>query len=134
MRILTLDDMQTRQDAFARWFIGHTHDFAMDAPSAIKLLDSFDYDLVMLDHDLAEEHYLTMSEGMSEERQPGAPEYSPGTGMDVVDFIINMPAERRPHTVIVHSYNTPRAIEMRSKLKDVGIVAYRVPFGSNPLK
>ena len=133
MRILTLDDMESRQSQFRKWFIGHTHDEAFDAKVAIGLLENFDYDLVMLDHDLAEEHYLVMSEGLHETRQPGQPEYSPGTGMDVADFIVSMPVERRPKVAIVHSYNPGRAVEMYQRLREAGMKVHRIPFGKNPL-
>jgi hypothetical protein len=133
MRILSLDDMESRQSQFRRWFAGHTHDEAFDAKVAIGLLENFDYDLVMLDHDLAEEHYLIESEGLHETRQPGQPEYTPGTGMDVVDYIVKMPIERRPKTVVVHSYNFGRSVEMYVRLNESGIRVYRIPFGNNPL-
>lgn len=136
MRILTLDDMETRADAFRKWFIGHEHIHVYTAKDAIRELGGPAFDLVMLDHDLAEEHYLELSEGLHETRQPGMPEYSPGTGMDVVDFLVQQArggAPNLPHKVIVHSYNSARAPLMRSILKDLGIIAYRIPFGTNPL-
>lgn len=142
MRILTLDDMEIRQVVFRTRFSGHVHDEAKDAESAIDLLENFDYDLVMLDHDLAEEHYLTLSQGLSEKavHPPtcpwnkdwhactcGAFDYKPGTGMDVVDHIIKMPVERRPKTAVVHSWN-PRGQEMARRLEEVGVRTYRIPF------
>jgi hypothetical protein len=131
MRVLTLDDMEIRQQAFRRWFLIDTHDEAFTAPDAIKLLENFDYDVVMLDHDLAEEHYLTVSEGLSEGPLDGVPEYKPGTGMDVVDYIINMPEERRPKKVIVHSWNPSRSQEMYNRLRDAGFNTWKIPFTPN---
>ena len=128
MRVLTLDDMEIRQAAFRRWFLTHTHDEAKDAPSAINLLEHFDYDLVMLDHDLAEEHYLTVSEGLSEVARPGDPVYSPGTGMDVVDYIVSMPFARKPKRVIVHSWNPTRSFEMVRRLQDADVKVWKIPF------
>jgi CheY-like chemotaxis protein len=130
MRILTLDDMESRQREFRRWFVGHTHDEAQTAPDAIRLLEYFEYDLVMLDHDLAEEHYLTLSEGLSEDLVGDGPLYSPGTGMDVVDHILQMPRKQRPKKVIVHSWNMVRSVEMYARLQEVGVLVWKIPFNS----
>ena len=121
--------METRQAHFRARFSAYTHDEAKDANSAIELLDNFDYDLVFLDHDLAEEHYLELSEGLHETQQPGYAEYSPGTGMDVVDHIVKMPAERRPKLAVVHSWN-PRGDEMANRLWEAGVKAYRIRFST----
>lgn len=138
MRILTLDDMEVRAEQFRRWFAGHEHIHAYTAREAIEALRvSPSFDLIMLDHDLAEEHYLTLSGGLHETRQPGMPEYSPGTGMDVVDYLVLMArdgAANLPKRAIIHSFNSARAPLMRSILKDLGIISYRVPFGNNPLE
>lgn len=132
MRILTLDDMESRHVSFRQWYGNHHLAETWTAPEAIKALDESvrPFDLVHLDHDLAEEHYLTLSEGMHETRQPGMAEYAPGTGMDVVDHIIKMPADRRPHLVIVHSYNPGRSLEMYQKLREAGLNVHRIPFNS----
>lgn len=130
MRVLTLDDMEIRQNFFRRWFREHEHHVALDAPTAIVLLDCSGrlepvFDLVMLDHDLAEEHYLTASEGLSETGDDG---YAPGTGMDVVDHIVKMPVEQRPKRVVVHSWNPTRSVEMFNRLRDAGIAVWKIPF------
>lgn len=131
MRVLTLDDMHLRQHFFARWFEGHEHVHAWTAPGAIRELEGPAFDLVMLDHDLAEEHYLTVSEGLSEERLPGQPVYAPGTGMDVVDFIVKQVragAPNVPRKIIVHSWNPLRSMEMFSRLREAGVPVWKIPF------
>jgi CheY-like chemotaxis protein len=101
------------------------------APKAIEALDSHKpFDLVMLDHDLAEEHYLTLSEGMSEDRLPGQDEYAPGTGMDVAEHIAAMPVDKQPKLVIVHSYNPLRSVEMYNVLREAGVAVHKIPFNS----
>jgi len=121
MRILFLDDMLDRHQAFRRNRIGHDITHVETAPEAIAVLKrSEPFDIVQLDHDLAEEHYLKASEGLSEERREGEAEYLCGTGMDVVDFICTMPKEKRPKLVIIHSWNL-RWKEMYYRLYDAGV-------------
>jgi hypothetical protein len=117
MKILFLDDMPVRHEAFLRNHIGHSVDQVWDAKQAIERLNENVYDVACLDHDLAEEHY----------EQFEAHEYSPGTGMDVVDYICVMPLEKRPKNVIIHSLN-PRGVEMVNRLLDAGVRAMRAPF------
>lgn len=132
MKIITLDDMEERARAFRKWFIGHEHTHVYTAKDAIEKMKNERFDLVMLDHDLAEEHYLIQSEGLSETWQPGMTKYSPGTGMDVVDFMVKKESPMAK-TVIVHSYNPVRAPEMFRKLDDAGFIVHRLPFGRNPI-
>lgn len=121
MRVLTLDDMELRQAAFRRWFIGCDLLQVFTSQAAIDALRTKGFfDLVMLDHDLAEEHYLTF----------GDEKYSPGTGMDVVDFIITMPADQRPKQVVIHSQNVPRSEEMLARLIEARVRSMRLPFTS----
>lgn len=117
MKILFLDDMAVRHEAFLRNHIGHEVVQAWTADQAKTLLDSNVFDIACLDHDLAEEHY----------EQFEAHEYTSGTGMDVVDHICTMPAEKRPKRVIIHSLN-PRGVEMVNRLCDYRIPAMRAPF------
>lgn len=121
MKILFLDDMQQRHDTFRRNHIGSDVLHAYTAEEANRSLDNQVWDVASLDHDLCEEHYLTMSEGQSEDVIPGHKAYSPGTGMDVVDHIVAMPPEKRPRAVIVHSMNVVRSQEMVARLRDAGI-------------
>lgn len=57
MRIMFLDDMQSRRDVFKTQSIGHTVDFAITAKQAIELLKNNEYDAIYLDHDLENDHY-----------------------------------------------------------------------------
>lgn len=130
MRILTLDDMEERQRVFARWYAGLEHHQAKTADEAIMALRGPQYDIVQLDHDLAEEHYLKLSEGLSEE---GPIDYLGvcGTGMDVVDFICACQEHQRPKLVIVHSWNLVRSPEMVLRLQEHGVKAYWCKFDPN---
>lgn len=123
MRVLVLDDAHIRHRGFRCEFQGHYITNTFTAPEAIEALKTQErFDLATLDHDLKEEHYLVATEGVSEDWQPGMPEYSPGTGMDVVDFICTMPPEKRPLQVIVHSWNISRSPEMVQRLRDAGML------------
>ena len=138
MRILFLDDMQSRHDAAIRWFDGKPGVELVrvfTAPEAIARLNEGHFDVVFLDHDLAEEHYLTLSEGLSEDRAEGEAEYMCGTGMDVVDWLVANPiipgdgiTPARHGNIIVHSWNPVRAPEMYRRLKDAGFNAYKIQF------
>ena len=108
MRVLTLDDSPLRQLSFRRWFAGLLHAEAYTAQEAIEALQAGPrFDLVQLDHDLSEEHYIGDT-GL-------------GTGMDVVDHIIRMEPGQRPYRAIVHSWNMPRAQEMVRRLEEAGV-------------
>lgn len=120
MKILFLDDMKIRHDSFLRNHIGHEVVQVWTADQARSALDKDVFDIACLDHDLAEEHYLQFE----------TEEYSPGTGMDVVDHICAMPEEKRPKRVIVHSLN-PRGVEMVNRLLDYKVWAMRAPFKTN---
>ena len=117
-RILCLDDMEVRHQAFRHWFREHTLDEAKDAPAAINLLDNFDYDLVMLDHDLAEEHYAQAESGASHV----------GTGVDVALHIAKMPAEHRPKLVVIHSVNPAGAANISAALSGARVKFVVKPF------
>jgi hypothetical protein len=112
MRILFLDDAQLRHDLFAQ---RHGADEIVHSCTAAEAMDALDrlapFDLVHLDHDLAESHYLELSGGEREVPAPEDPPFDPGTGMDVVRYIIAMAVERRPRAVVVHTHN-PIGAEM----------------------
>lgn len=124
MKVLTLDDMQDRQRTFAIWYAGFDLVQVGTAPEAIAALAKERFDIVQLDHDLAEEHYLILSEGLLEGPVQGEAKYLPGTGMDVVDFITDMPDDKKPKLVIVHSWNFARSLEMLRRLEEHRVKAF----------
>jgi len=131
MRILFLDDMQARHAAAAFWFEGQELVAVCTAHAAIEALRGPRFDVVMLDHDLAEEHYLTLSEGLSEDRADAEAEYLCGTGMDVVDFLVEQKranAPNLPSQIIVHSWNPVRSPEMHRRLLEAGLRSYKIMF------
>jgi CheY-like chemotaxis protein len=128
VRILFLDDAKLRHETFALAHGGDSITHVFTATEAVRALDELPrFDLVHLDHDLAEEHYLELSEGLRETPAPGDPPFDPGTGMDLVDHIIAMPAERRPGAVTVHTHNAVGEA-MRARLDEARVPTSWVPF------
>lgn len=78
-----------------------------DSRSAIFRIKQNQYDVIFLDHDL--DHLSS--------------DYS-GTGMDVVDFLVENHPDHTPWVVVVHSMNVVRAPEMVKRLVDGGIDAH----------
>lgn len=105
-RILFLDDSEERHAQFARQHPEAVREYTAWATiEALRLSPRFD--VVYLDHDL----------GTTE------------TGMDVVDFIVQMSEEDRPLRVVVHSYNVPAAqLRMLPALNRAGIPTTHEPF------
>ena len=134
MNILVLDDSDMRLEHYKYHYQGHNVVCVKTAAECIAwLAGGPKVDLLHLDHDLAEEHYLTYSEGLHEE--PGAwadqevPPYDPGTGMDVVDWLCDPEHEAcRPVRCVVHSWNGVRAPVMAMALNKAGIPTLRQPF------
>ena len=114
MRILVLDDDSQRH----RWFDAHieAHDSVWSAKEARGALqDNPRYDLVFLDHDLAEDYSVI-------------PAVWGEDGRTVARFIAELPAHKRPVMVHIHSSNPGGAIEMEAILKGTGVAVARAEF------
>ena len=123
MRVLFLDDAESRHNYFRGQSIGHSVDHVWTAAEAIEALNTREpYDVACLDHDLEAAHYPGMAEAGIVATTP--------TGQAVADHIASMPEEKRPRRVIVHSFNPAGAVSMeralRGALRD-GVL--RIPFG-----
>lgn len=104
MRIMFLDDMKSRRDAFQKNAIGHTVDFAITAQQAIDLLKANEYDMIYLDHDLEEAHYNRNNDDDEDGR-----------------FVARALKEMAQHygkIVIVHSLNPSGRANIKSILGD----------------
>lgn len=105
-RILFLDDDPERHRLIAQAFPNARH--VQTAAEAIRALQNKPWDVVFLDHDLD---------------QFGA--VNPGTGEDVVDWVIAH-EERFRHTLfIVHSHNWIFGPVMERKLRAAGVPVLR---------
>jgi len=103
MNVLVLDDDNNRLVRFRRGLLNHNVTTATNAKEAIAQLQSHDWDVVFLDHDLG---------------GTGQPEPSgPGTGWEVAKWLQDNPKHIPPH-VIVHSFNPAGAKNMCACLPD----------------
>lgn len=111
-RILILDDSEERMKNFMRRFVHDTNvqvTLCMAVWEALRALEERDrFDTIMLDHDLGS----------------GCPE-----GDVVAKYIANeLPEDKRPSLVIVHSHNFAASERMVNLLRDVGIRACHKPY------
>jgi CheY-like chemotaxis protein len=123
MKILILDDEAYRHFIFDIKFQGHEVTHVYTADEAIAALDADDtYDLVQLDHDLADKDYRELKAGVVGEK----------TGVDAAVHIARyMDRSKVPVRVVVHSLNGPGACLMRDLLRDAGINVAYIPFDTS---
>jgi rhodanese-related sulfurtransferase len=116
---LILDDEHERIRRFKQKNVGATIHAAYTAAEAIKLLEERQYGLIMLDHDLTEEHYQNL-EGFQ-----GA-----GTGMEVVKWLVENKEVGYNPTIVVHSMNPYAGPKMVEILKSAGFhITVHLPGG-----
>lgn len=117
MKILILEDDMNRMFTFNRRYIFDEVYHALSVDSALKIVNSTSaFDLMTLDHDLKEAHYHLDYSGKD-------------TGLDFVERLLaEVPKEKWPKKVEVHSYNIHRAPEMVARLNLAGIPAMYKPF------
>ena len=111
VRILVLDDDARRHE----WFDAHLsgHDSVRSARDARRALQQNPpYDLVFLDHDLAEDLAVL-------------PAVWGEDGRTVARFIAAMPGDRRPARAHIHSSNWGAAAEMDAILTAAGVTVTR---------
>lgn len=119
MRLLFLDDDQTRIDQFYEWTRGHDLTVVMNAEDAIFVLSRDEpFDLIFLDHDLEDMHYTPQ----------GYQERPETTGDAVAQWLVANP-EKRPKRAIVHSWNPDGAQRMGARLHECGVRVLKCPFG-----
>ena len=116
MRILVVEDDESR----CAWFQERLADIALDLTNnveqAIEWLTKWDYDVILLDHDLIEDHYF--SEVRDDER----------TGYAVAVWLATHPDRQRDAIIIVHSLNFIGADRMLETLREAGREAEHIPF------
>lgn len=92
MKILIVDDQQWRHDLYEKVYIGNQIVHVYDSDSAIQQLKQQTFDLIQLDHDLADQHYKDLH---------GAHEK---TGYDVACYIQQNPGLWNMK-VVLHTLN-----------------------------
>lgn len=115
-RILIVEDDQSRCAWFNQRFNGLILDITCDVAEAIQWLTERDYFMILLDHDLTEEHYL--SDSFDDER----------TGYAVAAWLAAHRDAQRDATILIHSLNYVGAARMLEILHNAGRDAEHVPF------
>lgn len=115
-RILIVEDDATRRSWFDRRFAHCERDATDDVSVAVQWLLERDYELIFLDHDLAEEHYQfeLADDGL--------------TGYVVAAWLAEHPERQAEAQIIIHSLNYPGSQRMLQCLQNAGRDAEHVPF------
>ena len=116
MRILIVEDDETRCQWFQQKFVEAEMDVTCDVAQAARWLGERDYGLILLDHDLTEEHYF--SDEPDDER----------TGYAIAAWLAAHPESQRDATILIHSLNYLGAERMLSVLREAGREAEHLPF------
>jgi CheY-like chemotaxis protein len=114
--ILLVEDDPMRCAWFAEKFAGRRMDVTCDTRQAVEWLAARDYKVILLDHDLAEEHYY--SDEPDDER----------TGYAVAAWLAAHPYSQRDALIVIHSLNYAGAERMLNALREAGRDAEHVPF------
>jgi CheY-like chemotaxis protein len=115
-RVLIVEDDEERCAWFRERLRGLELDVTCDVPTAVAWLAERDYEAILLDHDLAEEHYF--SDARDDER----------TGYAVARWLADNPTSQRDALIIIHSLNYEGSRRMLALLRDSGRDAEHIPF------
>jgi CheY-like chemotaxis protein len=115
-RVLVVEDDYVRRAWFEQQFAQYERDVTDQVAVAIQWLGQRDYDLIFLDHDLAEEHYF---EVMADDGL---------TGYVVAAWLADNPDRQTEAQIIIHSLNYPGSDRMLEVLRSAGRKAEHVPF------
>lgn len=114
--MLIVEDDESR----CEWFRGRLEacelSITCDAGEAVRWLAEREYDLILLDHDLLEEHYW--SDEWDDEH----------TGYAVAAWLAAHPEAQRSAQVVIHSLNYAGAERMLAALVAAGFDAECIPF------
>ena len=115
-RVLIVEDDETRCHWFRRRLAACDLEVTCDAGRACELLAENEYDLILLDHDLLEDHYW--SDEPDDER----------TGYAVASWLAARPGAQPGAQIIIHSLNNAGAQRMLEALIAAGFDAEWLPF------
>ena len=115
-RVLILEDDEVRCYWFQQQLADREHDITCDIQQAIEWLETREYEAILLDHDLTEEHYY--SDAHDDE----------ATGYAIAAWLAAHPERQPKATIVVHSLNYVGAKRMLDILRDSGREAEHVPF------
>lgn len=114
MRILFIDDAKQRAQQFREKNWTHDLVFAYSYPEALAALKNGPYDLICLDHDLAEEQYEKDCREAS------------GTALAI--WIAQNKAQFHKTTFFIHSLNHAGSKRMEGTLKDANLLVQITPW------
>lgn len=115
-RVLLVEDDEARCAWFRGRLAGRPLDVTCDAGTAVDWLADRDYAAVLLDHDLAPEHYVT---DWPDDEQ---------TGYAVARWLAENPSRQRDALIVIHSLNYHGARRMLGVLLEAGRAAEHIPF------
>jgi CheY-like chemotaxis protein len=115
-RVLIVEDDETRCAWFRERLAGSLLDVTCDVATAVLWLAERDYQAVLLDHDLTDEHYFSTEP--DDER----------TGYAVARWLAEHPTSQRDALIVVHSLNYVGARRMVEVLRAAGREAEHIPF------
>lgn len=115
-RVLLVEDDPVRCAWFAEKLSGREMDVTCDAGQAVEWLAERDYEVILLDHDLIEDHYF--SDEPDDER----------TGYAVAAWLAAHSDRQRDALILIHSLNYSGAERMLNALREAGRDAEHVPF------
>ena len=113
--ILILEDDPERMKKLRQFVIGYSHIWCKTSTEAINALKGQKVHWVMLDHDLADEHYIKSPDDY----------ILAGTGQDTADWIAAFKPDIRG--VIIHSLNPVGSMNMKRVLERVNIHTIHKP-------
>lgn len=111
MKILILEDNTDRVILFDKWLSAYLPAYVSNAKLCIHLLETKEWDVLFLDHDLGGEEMVSSG---------------PGTGYEVAQWLCEHP-ERIPGQVILHSLNPVGRKNMYDILSKVTSVVENAP-------
>lgn len=114
--MLVVEDDEARCAWFREKLEGRGLDITCDVPTALTWLAEREYEAVLLDHDLADEHYF--SDTPDDER----------TGYAVARWLADHPTAQRDALIVIHSLNYTGARRMLDALHNAGRDAEHIPF------
>lgn len=115
-RILIVEDDEARCAWFRGQLEGRELDVTCDVREAAEWLGERRYELILLDHDLRDEHYF--SDEPDDEH----------TGYAVAAWLAAHADAQAGATIIIHSLNYAGGRRMLDKLLDAGFDAEHIPF------
>lgn len=115
-RILIVEDDHARCLWFKQKFADYAQDVTCDVKEALLWLALREYVMILLDHDLLDEHYL--SPVPDDER----------TGYAIAAWLAANPHCQMEATILIHSLNYIGAQRMLDTLQNAGRDAEHIPF------